>query len=134
VGQQSGNRGRSQRGTGCHPQAAALQPRSRAAPDRGERERFDLALTTAQHDRGDLMISRPDHLLLSQLTVANQAIAKYIFRVLDTETGSIEFTTPLHEVEDDLGEQLIGLGRALKRAQARRERPDVIDVGEPPTC
>jgi hypothetical protein len=56
--------------------------------------------------------------IAAELSSVNQDVARYIGRVLDVDRGRTEFTTPLSDVERELGARLVAVGRALD-AQAR---------------
>ncbi len=55
---------------------------------------------------------------VAELSSVNQEVARYIGRVLDVDRGLTEFTTPLSEVERELGARLVAVGKALE-AQAQ---------------
>ncbi|MGH3876670.1 MAG: hypothetical protein ACRDSK_06485 [Actinophytocola sp.] len=71
-----------------------------------------------QAGRVTAAMNHDELVLLAELSSVNQDMARYIGRVLDVDRGLTEFTTPLSEVERELGARLVAVGQALD-AQAR---------------
>lgn len=61
-------------------------------------------------------MNRDELLLTAALTQINEAIKRYILRVLDEATGhsTTDYTRPLGEVEHVIGTQMVQLGYQLQ--------------------